>query len=99
MAYQLIIKPEAECDLEEAVDWYENRQPGLGQEFLECVEEVFNRIRVMPTTSPIARHSARLALVRRFRYVICYIFENDTVYVVSVFHSRRNPNAWHDRLN
>lgn len=40
----MIIRPEAEADLADAQDWYEQQRQGLGAEFLLCVEEVFARI-------------------------------------------------------
>ena len=30
MRHRLIIRPEAEADMAEAFDWYEQRRPGLG---------------------------------------------------------------------
>ena len=47
MPYPLIVEPEAEIDLQHAVVWYNDQRPCLGQEFLECVEEVFNLPRCM----------------------------------------------------
>ena len=32
MAVELILAPEAEQDISEAYDWYEQRRPGLGEE-------------------------------------------------------------------
>ena len=34
MNYQLIIRPEAELDIEESYNWYEDQAMGLGDEFL-----------------------------------------------------------------
>jgi|CXWL01.1.fsa_nt_gi plasmid stabilization system protein ParE len=98
MACELIIEPEAELDLEQAVDWYNEQRPGLGREFLECVEEVFDRIRQLPEIYPVVYRTARLALARRFPYAICYVYYDNTVYVMAVFHGHRDPNVWQDRL-
>jgi hypothetical protein len=40
VTYEVIVRPEAELDLVEAVDWYEQRQPGLGPVSLRQVEDV-----------------------------------------------------------
>jgi hypothetical protein len=48
MPYPLIVEPEAERELEYAVNWYNDQRPGLGQDFLKGVEEVFDRICEMP---------------------------------------------------
>jgi plasmid stabilization system protein ParE len=98
MSYNLIIEPEAELDLEEAVNWYNQQRPGLGREFIECVDEVVHRIRDNPETHPVTHRSARLALIKRFPFVVCYTFEDNTVFVMAVFHGHRHPNVWQDRL-
>jgi len=97
--YKLIIKPEAELDLEEAFQWYEEQRSGLGREFLECVEQVFDRIREMPGAGSPVNGNARLTLVRRFPYVVCYLVEEDTVHVAAVFHGHREPKTWQHRLS
>jgi len=41
---QIIIRPIAEADIREAVDWYDGRQLGLGTRFLDEVRDTFIRI-------------------------------------------------------
>ena len=40
MRLPLILLPEAEAELGEAMLWYEERRAGLGHEFLGCVRRV-----------------------------------------------------------
>jgi hypothetical protein len=42
MIRRLIIRPEAEADLMAAALWYENRQSGLGEEFLAEARAAIN---------------------------------------------------------
>jgi plasmid stabilization system protein ParE len=37
MSYQVIISPEAEFDIQDAFEWYEQRNSGLGSEFVRAV--------------------------------------------------------------
>ena len=39
----VILRPEAEADLEEARSWYETQRTGLGDEFIEEVDAVLRR--------------------------------------------------------
>ncbi|MDC0936733.1 type II toxin-antitoxin system RelE/ParE family toxin [Pirellulales bacterium] len=98
MSYELIIEPEAALDLQQALNWYDEQRPGLGREFIEQVDEVFSRIREMPKLHSVTYRSTRLALVRRFPYVVCYLFDGNVVYVLAVFHGHRDPSSWQDRL-
>ena len=38
MSYQLIISPEAELDIQDAFEWYEQRDSGVGSEFVRAVD-------------------------------------------------------------
>lgn len=89
MNLPLIVNPEAEADLDEARIWYEARRPGLGSELLDCVREVFDRIRRTPRLYGKVFQDLRLALVRRFPYVVIYRVDDDQITIVAVYHTRR----------
>lgn len=99
MTCRLVIQPEAESDLDEAYRWYENQRSGLGREFITCVEAVFKRICETPELHPIVHNSVRQTLLKRFPYVVCYVFAEDCVDVVAVFHGHRKPTAWQSRMD
>jgi plasmid stabilization system protein ParE len=98
MTYQLAIEPEAEADLDEAYRWYENQRSGLGGEFIACVDAAFERICETPELHAVVYKHVRQALIRRFPYVICYVFEEPWVSVVAVFHGHRDPAIWKLRV-
>ena len=52
MNLELVIRPEAEVDIAEAFDWYENRVPGLGSEFLLVLDALFNSILISRQAQP-----------------------------------------------
>ncbi len=59
MTQPLSIRPEAEQDMIEGRDWYENQREGLGTEFLTAVEEVFDCIRETPDGPDLPQEGAR----------------------------------------
>ena len=91
MTYHLLIRPEAEADLSAAYRWYEDRDAGLGEEFLRAVEASLLGIQKNPQTFQKLHKEVRRALTRRFPYGIFYLVENDTIVVLAVLHGRRNP--------
>ena len=99
MAFQLVVEPEAEDDLANAYDWYEEQRAGLGIDFLNCINDVFRCIRDTPEMHAVAHNNVRQTLVKRFPYVVCYTVDEDPVYVVAVFHGHRDPNAWKSRTS
>lgn len=98
MTYRLVIQPEAEADLEEACRWYENQRSGLGSEFIARVEAVVERIRETPELHAVVYRNVRQTLVGRFPYVVCYLFEEEQIDVLAVFHGHRDPTAWKLRV-
>jgi len=98
MSRRLIIRPEAEAELAEAFNWYEERVPGLGHEFLLSVEAVFNAILRNPEQYAPVHRGARRALVRRFPYEVFFVDDDARIVVLSVFHAKRNPKRWQKGL-
>ena len=98
MAARLAIAPEAELDITEAYAWYENRRPGLGEEFLGSVDAAIEAILRMPEMHVVVHENYRRGLVRRFPYAIFYEYSSGTVTIYAVFHTSRDPNKWRERL-
>ncbi|MDP8236007.1 MAG: type II toxin-antitoxin system RelE/ParE family toxin [Candidatus Erginobacter occultus] len=98
MSYKLIIRPAAELELSGAFNWYEERLPGLGAKFLLSVDTVFNAIVQRPQQYPIIHKTIRRALTRRFPYEVLFVADKTRIVVIAVFHAKRNPRRWQNRL-
>ena len=98
MAAELIFAPEAETDIGEAFGWYEKQRPGLGEEFLSCVDACIKKICRTPEIYAKVYKQYRRALVRRFPYAIFYEYTGETIVIYCVFHTSRDPRKWRDRL-
>ena len=61
MTRRLIIRPQAQTDVEEASEWYETRRPGLGDDFLRETRSVLDEIREHPFKFPQVYKDARRA--------------------------------------
>jgi len=94
----VIVRPEAERDIDDAYMWYEERRPGLGAEFLLCVEEGFAKIRRHPEMYPVVHKNIRRTLIRRFPYGIFYLRGQTSVIIIGVSHAHRDPETWRSRL-
>ena len=95
---RLLVEPEAELDIAEAYDWYENHQVGLGERFLSAVRESLDRIQANPTAYPIVERRVRRALLRTFPCAVLYRDELNGVVVIACFHGKRNPAIWQRRV-
>ncbi len=81
MANTLTVASHAEADLREAFQWYEARSPGLGHEFLRCVEARLNLIARMPHLFRQRGTLHRLARIDRFPYAIYFVWEEPQAHV------------------
>lgn len=98
MVERVIYTEDADHDVMEAYEWYESREPGLGEDFLRCVEACVLSIQRHPHLYPTPVDEFRRALVRRFPYEIFYEPTADAIVIYSVFHCSQNPQKWRTRL-
>jgi hypothetical protein len=58
MIERVIFTPEADHDIAESYNWYESREPGLGEDFLRCVEACLLTIqRLLPRPAKMEKAS------------------------------------------
>ena len=91
MRREIIFDIEARREFEEAVAWYDARQPGLGDRFEAEVDATFRRILQNPERFRLIGDTVRKAKVRIFPYNVYYQIQAGFIGVVSVFHGRRHP--------
>lgn len=66
MNYALVFRPEVRDELNDAYRWYESQKLGLGDEFLNCVDETLNRVCLKPESYAVVYRDVRRAVVSRF---------------------------------
>jgi plasmid stabilization system protein ParE len=93
----VLVRPEAQRDLQEGREWYEQRRSGLGDEFLEAVDGIFSRIAESPELYPAEYRGVRRVGLSRFPYVVYYRTTGSAVEVLAVLHGSRNPRTWQSR--
>ena len=98
MTSPFLIRPEAQADIEQAVFWYEDQCPGLGELFSGELFELISRIAEAPLQFPSIGHSVRRGLLHRFPYAVYFLVEVDQAVIVAVLHQRRNPAVWKNRV-
>ncbi|MEQ8925460.1 MAG: type II toxin-antitoxin system RelE/ParE family toxin [Fulvivirga sp.] len=94
MTYSLIIKPEAELDILNTSNWYEEKQQDLGLRFLDEVEDKLNLITANPYQYQERYKNTRFALIKHFPYAIHFIVEKSTVVVLAILGTREDPEKW-----
>jgi len=93
----VILRHDAEVDVQEARDQLEAVRVGLGTQVLARVREVLARIEKMPELHGKVWQDVRAARLKQFRCIVCFIVLADRVEVLAVFHGARDPSSWQSR--
>jgi hypothetical protein len=101
MGFKVIYAIEVYNDLQENIDWYNQKQPGLGTRFFKAVKEQITRIKKTPYNIAIRYEDVRCAKVKRFPFLIHFKIFHDTniIKVIAVFSTHREPVIWKERTN
>ena len=97
---RLELHPEARTELRSAALWYEERRPGLGDEFISAISASLDRVRDAPESYPAwpgTRAGVQLirkATIQRFPYVIAFEKHEHRVLVLAIAHAKRRPLYW-----
>jgi plasmid stabilization system protein ParE len=97
MSYPLIFHPAVDDDLDEAWQFYESRQTGLGDQFEAAVEGVETRIAATPLMHQMIFKTVRRSMVPKFPYGVFYRVVGSRVEVIAVYHLHRDPSGWQAR--
>ena len=83
-------------ELREAIDYYEQRENGLGAAFLDEIEATVNRILQYPAAWHQLSPRTRRCRTHRFPFGLIYQTRADEILITSVMDLRRNPARWTD---
>jgi len=97
MSYSIRYHPEAEAELKEAAVYLDNESMGLGELFLDDVQEALNLIVFSPKISPVIQNNVRQNVLRKFPYYLIYTIVDCEIRILAVAHQRRRPFYWKDR--
>ena len=97
MKRRTFVRPEAQTDIREAAQWYEDREPGLGLRFLREIRSSLQHINDNPLRFPIIEKDVRRALLHKFPYSIYFVNESEAIAIIAVLHQHRRPGEWKSR--
>ncbi len=89
MAYSLVIKPLAEKDIDNALEWYNERGGELAIDLYNKIDECFARIVASPEMFQKKYKAFRIVFTERFSYGIHYTIEGNFIFVHAVTHTSK----------
>jgi plasmid stabilization system protein ParE len=87
----------AEHEFDDAIDYYNQQQPGLGFEFAAEVRRTIDRIVKLPQAWQLLSDNTRRCRLNRFPYGIIYSIQEAEIVIIAVMHVKRHPDSWRHR--
>ena len=90
--------PRADDEFDQAVQYYEDCQPGLGLEFAEEVYALIGRVCEYHDVWSAMSQNTRRCLVNRFPYGVVFQVKSGMLRIIAVANLHRQPDYWRDRI-
>ena len=99
MPVPIFLTEKAQEDLDDAFLWYEDQEPGLGKEFIRCIDAKIAELNRHPLHHQVVLSDrVRRALINRFPFSIYFVNEKELVTIFAILHQKRSPKFWKSRL-
>ena len=95
--YSVEISREAESDFDKSYDYYYDISPDIGDAFFKSINACFEAIQELPLSYQVIHRNIRRFTLKRFPFVIYYVVDNQTIKIITIFHTSRNPKIWSER--
>ena len=92
-----LFHPEAELELNIAVDYYEECKVNLGAEFAYEVQKTIQRILEFSTAWQKLDGDIRRCLTNRFPFGVIYYQRDEEIIILAIMQLQRKPNYWKER--
>lgn len=96
--HKIYFTKEALFDIEVAVFWYEEQRIGLSYDFELCLEAGIGEIIRNAEAFQTRYKQVKIRYISRFPYGIHFIFIENEITVIGIFHTSRSPKNWSKRL-
>ena len=90
--------PSAKSELNEAVDFYEKYQTGLGLIFAKEIYTAIHRIIQFPKAWTQLSKNTKRCLTNRFPFGIIYQILDNEILIIAIMQLNRKPGYWENRL-
>ncbi len=93
MTRPVVFSLTASADTDAAANWLDEQRPGLGRSFIDQLQRSLRLLAQYPDCGQRVRGPLRRVLVHRFNYAVIYQQRHETIEIVAVFDTRREPAA------
>jgi plasmid stabilization system protein ParE len=100
MSFKVRFHPEAQIDLTDALDWYENIDHKITIDFFRVISVSIDYIKSNPLGFTKRYKNVRILPLKKYPYLICYFIDetSEIINIIAIFNSYRNPLKWQKRV-
>ncbi len=96
---KIILHPLSEQDLDESIKHYEEIDKNLKEKFIKELDFTFNQIKLNPKLYPLVTTYSHKKVMQKFPYIVYYTIYDNTINILAIFHTSRNPYTLKKRLS
>jgi toxin ParE1/3/4 len=93
MVFSVVVREAVWDDVDEAIEWYEEKSKGLGERFIASFEATLSKIIKNPLHYLFITKDVRRCTLKRFPYNIHFVIKENTIVILGVIHRKRS-NAY-----
>lgn len=97
MTLELVVRPLAKREMDEAAQWYADRSTVTAARFLQTLANGLRAIADDPFRYPLIGGTTRRFILAPFPYNLLYRMNSGEIVVLACFHGRRDPARWRFR--
>jgi toxin ParE1/3/4 len=94
IASEIIVRREAQLEVQEVFRYYQEISKGLGFEFMRSLDAALQSIKRNPSGYQKIYKETRRVLLRKFPYAVFYTAEENRIIVIACFHQKRSEIDW-----
>jgi len=100
MTFRLVISPAANRDIDEVMNWYDSQRETLGTRFIQALQTRFDEMTSSPFV-PRVIPGSRLGrvILSGWPYMIYYRIVEETIRVIAIIHTSRDPAYIRSRIS
>jgi toxin ParE1/3/4 len=98
MRYKTLIDPEAIQDIQRAIDYYDEQQPGLGRIFERTLNSTIKKLENNPFYQ-VRYDNVHCLPLKKFPYMIHFTIDEVQRFIIirAVFGTHQSPEQWKNR--
>lgn len=94
----IILIPPSDKEMEEAIDYYNDQMPGLGEQFYNAFLSSVDYISISPDAWRKVGSNTRRINIKRFPYLILYVLDGNDILITCIAHQHRNPTYYANKI-